>query len=60
MPAEPFTLLDGARGRPFAYATSHRLEELELDGTPLLLKDVRHAPPSKPAFLHDPQRELLT
>lgn len=60
MPAELSAVLAGGRRRPYAYATSHRLEEVELYGETLLLKDVRRAPPSKPSFLHDPQRELLT
>jgi aminoglycoside phosphotransferase len=57
------------RRRPYPYRTSHRLDELEVlleDGTrlELLLKDLRRsrlhtsARIAKPAFLHDPLREI--
>lgn len=47
--------------RPYAYGTSHRLHEVELerpDGTRVrrLLKDL--GPAEKPDFLHDPRREI--
>jgi aminoglycoside phosphotransferase len=55
--------------RPYPYRTSHRIDELEVvltDGTrmDLLLKDLRRseldptARLAKPAFLHDPRREV--
>lgn len=55
--------------RPYAYRTSHRLEEVDVtlsDGTPakLLRKDLRwsalhtQARAAKPAFLHNPAREV--
>jgi hypothetical protein len=52
------SLVEGASRRPYAYATSHPLEELELEGARLLLKDLRRPPASKPGFLHDPHREI--
>ena len=47
--------------KPYAYGTSHRLDEVELerpDGTRVtrLLKDLGRA--EKPDFLHDPRREV--
>jgi aminoglycoside phosphotransferase (APT) family kinase protein len=51
--------------RPYAYETSYPLEELEVtleDGRELhlLRKDLRAAPAGRPAFLHDPAREIET
>jgi len=49
--------------RPYAYETSHPLEELELDledGRTLCLlrKDLATAPAKRPSFLHDAAREI--
>jgi aminoglycoside phosphotransferase (APT) family kinase protein len=49
--------------RPYAYETSHPLEELEVeleDGRTLCLlrKDLGTAPAKRPSFLHDPAREI--
>jgi hypothetical protein len=51
--------------RPYPYETSHPLEELEVelaDGSAvrLIRKDLAHPARSKPAFLHDPAREIET
>ena len=50
---------------PYPYETSHPLEELEVelaDGSALRLirKDLAQPTSSKPAFLHDPTREIET
>lgn len=49
--------LAGSARRPYPYATSHPLEEV--DGRSLL-KDLREPVASKPGFLHDPAREIQT
>jgi phosphotransferase family enzyme len=51
--------------RPYPYETSHPLQELEVelaDGSALRLirKDLARPGSSKPAFLHDPAREIET
>jgi hypothetical protein len=59
------TPVAGLAQRPYEYETSHALEELEVelgDGRVLHLlhKDLGRVPPSRPAFLHDPAREIET
>jgi aminoglycoside phosphotransferase (APT) family kinase protein len=51
--------------RPYAYETSHPLEELDVDledgrALHLLRKDLRSSPPKRPTFLHEPAREIET
>jgi aminoglycoside phosphotransferase (APT) family kinase protein len=50
--------------RPYRYATSHPLEEVRVRGADgaertLILKQLAPRPAEKPAFLHEPLRELL-
>lgn len=49
--------LKGSIRRPYPYATSHPLEEV--DGGSLL-KDLRDPVALRPGFLHDPSREIRT
>jgi hypothetical protein len=51
--------------RPYAYETSHPLEELDVDledgrALRLLRKDLGTSPAKRPSFLHEPAREIET
>jgi hypothetical protein len=51
--------------RPYAYETSHPLEELDVDlddgrSLRLLRKDLGTSPAERPSFLHEPAREIET
>jgi hypothetical protein len=51
--------------RPYAYETSHPLEELDVDledgrTLHLLRKDLGTSPAKRPSFLHEPAREIET
>lgn len=55
----------GVERRPYAYETSHPLEELDVEledgrALSLLRKDLGTRPAKRPSFLHDPTREIET